>query len=468
MEEALFDPCTRLRGLMDAWNRNHSGPDQMQFPDLDPENAFEEVELDAYHQRGLQGAATVDGAVGWLMEYEFAFDDLLDLAKRKIVWFGPDLFFKVKGEVVGVTDACQCFNFDRPIVSVRLPDLHDDGEENELQVYSRQPIPNATGCLDVFQSMTTSFLFHLRKCYGNRPPTDLYSISWDADWNNEAEARPRDGTATTTALSCNYVFRLMTASNANWTFLGLDVSTSVSNIVLRQFLNNSRNTDGKIRFGRHYDLFDFNVDYLRVLRDNAGPGHMLFLGIGTKEGGWSRERIQIVAEFLHSCSCAVALDYKEFPGPGPAPLITDAVGEIPGPAPLITDALSLNCNIVELVLDNVTEVDDELFPALGYNNRLLRLVFSGTSISEANWTALCQSLVTNSTLGYLRLHRTFPNEPAGTSVSRMVHRTIAFVRMLRYNTALQELDASDGNSDLDEFDESILSDMIQPYIRDRP
>jgi hypothetical protein len=447
MEEALFVPCTRMRALMRAWNRDHRGPDQKHFP----ENVvFNEVDLQQDLQDILLQAESRFDAVGFLIRKGFMFNDLWDLAKRKIVWMGPDLFMKAKGKVVGAGEPCRCFGFGRPIVFLGLPDLNDDDGDNELQVYSR-PGNDATttGCVDVFQWMTR-VLFYFRKCYGNRPSTDLYSISCDTDWSNEAEAGYRFETDAITAIPCDYLFRLMTESNTNWTYLESDVLTPVSTLVLRPFLERSRGTGGNIRFGRHYDLLHFPENYLRVLwGDWVGPLHKLFLGIGTKEGGWSQERNILVTNFFRSCQCAVALDY----------------GRFPGPAPLVNVALSGNCNIVDLVLVNVPDVDGGLFQELGNNNSLLRLTFLDTLISEANWTALCQSLARHSTLGYLRLHRTFPHEPADTSSVRKAHRTSAFLRMLQTNTALQELVASGEISDpRDEFDDGILMNVIQPCL----
>jgi hypothetical protein len=130
--------------------------------------------------------------------------------------------------------------------------------------------------------------------------------------------------------------------------------------------------------------------------------------------------------------------------------------------------LSGNSHIVDLVLDKVPDIDG-LVLALGNNNSLLRLAFSNTLISEDKWTALCKSLASHSTLVHLRLHRTFPHEPAGNSLERNAHRTSAFLQMLQANTALQELDARDGSSDpQDEFDERILVEVIQPYFRRLP
>ncbi len=122
--------------------------------------------------------------------------------------------------------------------------------------------------------------------------------------------------------------------------------------------------------------------------------------------------------------------------------------------------------MVDLVVDKVPRIARGLVEALGENNSLLSLAFSNTVINEDNWTVLCQSLAGHSKLVRLRLHHTFPHEPAGTCTERKVLRDNAFLQMLQANTALQELDARDESSDpRDEFDEDTLSDVILPYLQ---
>jgi hypothetical protein len=89
-------------------------------------------------------------------------------------------------------------------------------------------------------------------------------------------------------------------------------------------------------------------------------------------------------------------------------------------------------------------------------------------ISEALWTALCQSLAGNSTLVHLRLLRTFPHEPAHNSEQRKIDRTRLFLEMLEVNTVLRELDSRGGRiRTADEFDERTLSDVIQSLLHHR-
>jgi hypothetical protein len=309
---------------------------------------------------------------------------------------GPDIFFKVRGEVVGVADIRQCFGFGHPIFSIGLPNNLNAGGDIKLQMYSRS-------------------------------------------------------VADATATVCNFVFQWMTRSNTIWTHAEFDVLTSsVSIDVLSQFLWNSRDRAGNIRFGRwHRDLSVFNPLYIRVFQLNAGPLHGIELQIGTREADWSQT--ETVANFFESCRCAVLLH----------------CGNFPVPAPIISDALSGNCNILDLVLDNVPNIDvniDELVLALGMNDSLLSLAISNILISEGNWTALCQSLSTHPRLVHLRLLLTFPPEPADNSNERKAHRTRLFREMLDVNTVLQDPPPP---PDEFEFDERTLSEVIQLLLRDR-
>jgi hypothetical protein len=117
MEQTLIVRCTRMRALMRAWNRDHPGPDPKHFPENgDPENLdFEEVDL---------RAGVGDGAVDVFRHIQFTFDELWELANRKIVWMGPDLFFKAKGKVVSIAAVCQSNGFDLPIISVGMSTTH--------------------------------------------------------------------------------------------------------------------------------------------------------------------------------------------------------------------------------------------------------------------------------------------------------------------------------------------------------
>jgi hypothetical protein len=137
-------------------------------------------------------------------------------------------------------------------------------------------------------------------------------------------------TDATIATACDYVFQLMTGSNTIWTHLKFNVLSSVSTPVLTEFLHNSHDSGGNIRFEQN----DLSVlqECLAVFRDCAGPNHRLELACGSGLD-WSPLQSETVASFFQSCQCAVLLYCHTFPVP----------------APLIMDAVSGNCNIVDLV-----------------------------------------------------------------------------------------------------------------------
>jgi hypothetical protein len=253
-------------------------------------------------------------------------------------------------------------------------------------------------------------------------------------------------TDTDIAAVCDFLFQWMTRSNTDWAHWEFNVSARV----LLEFLIISRDTSGgNIRFGRQHD----SEGYLLLFERDAGTLHRLELEFGTTVENSSELRIDAVVTFLQSCRCAVIFRFGDFPVP-----------------PLILDALSGMSRIVDLILDQVPNIGELVF-VLRSNESLLCLAISNIPIGDENWTTLCQSLESNSTLVHLRLHRTFPHEPAHTSTEMMemkARRTGAFLRMLRVNTALWKLDARDGISDpQDEFDDDELTllDVILPYLR---
>jgi hypothetical protein len=198
-------------------------------------------------------------------------------------------------------------------------------------------------------------------------------------------------------------------------------------------------------------------DYLRVVEDSTGPRHRIELHVGKN---WSQLRTETIAEFLQRCQRTIIL--RVF-----------YIETVPSP---ILDVLRGDCNIVELeVLHFEVEVSDidGLVRALAENKSLVRLIFFYIQISDDNWTVLCQSLSRHPKVEYLELFRTFPHVPDLHNNERKTRRTNSFLKMLQANTALQELDIPRSpsnfvNSRYNEFDERILSDVIQPYLRRLP
>jgi hypothetical protein len=394
MEEAFFEPCTRMHDIMRAWNVEHENDDDEDgFPeDMD----FEEVRLRA-------GAG--NGAYGFFHHPDFTFDDFWQLTRRKIVWMGPRTFVDAltadEDILAALMDFADCFEYESLFSVERAgPSLDTNDGGDKLQVYSRSV-------------------------------TD----------------------ATTTV--CDHVFRLMRRSNTIWTHMQINVLPSVSNRALSRFLRNSRSTGGTIRFQDYY-LSQFSQDhlsdYLRVVEVSTGPNHRIELQRNTN---WSQMLTVTLANFLQRCQCAIVLYCKRFPVPS-----------------LIVDALRGDCNIVELHLQQVPDIDG-LVRALAENKSIVRLNFSDTRISDSGWVVLCQSLSRHPKLEALSLLHTFPRELQDQhSNERLTRRTDVFLKMLQTNTVLEELNAPRNwasnnwvSNPNDEFDERILADVIQPYFR---
>jgi hypothetical protein len=275
------------------------------------------------------------------------------------------------------------------------------------------------------------------------------ATSLDTGEDNDAlHVRSRSATDAT-ATVCDNIFQLMTRSNTIWTHLEIIVLSSVSMQVLSQFLNNSRSSGGNIRFD-DIRLSDFSQDYLhdylRVLEISTGLHHQIELF--RRRSSWSQLLSVTLANFLQRCQCAIVLRCHRFPVPS-----------------LIIDALRGDCNVVELDLQWVPDIDG-LVRALAENKSLVRLTFANMCISDDNWTVLCQSLSSHPKLEYLRLFHTFPREPPDQhSNKRKIRRTNVFLTMLQANTVLQELDTF---TYLPDPQERILAGVIQPYFRRLP
>jgi hypothetical protein len=282
----------------------------------------------------------------------------------------------------------------------------------------------------------------------------LFSFALENDGGNELQVCSRSVTDATSTTVCNYVFQLMTWSNTIWTHLTITALPSVSTDTLSRFLENSRSSGGTISFEADC-LSKLSHDqlrrYLRVFEDSTGPHHRIELNVGEN---WSQLRTEdavTLADFLQRCQCTIILRvfYNQ---------------TLPS---LILDVLRGDSNIVELQLRHVLTNIDGLVRVLAENKTLVRLTFWDTRISDENWTVLCHSLSRHPKLEFLRLFRTFPYRPDHHSNERKTRRTHFFLKMLQANIVLQDLDTPRWllNSRFDEFDERILSDVIQPYLR---
>jgi hypothetical protein len=243
MEETFFAPCTRMHDLIRAWNVDRlPGDDDFIFPDFD----FEEVELRA-------GAG--NGAVDFL-----DLVDLWDLACRKFVWMGPDIWLSgVSANQIDETiaEASDYFFYDQHLLSVGLD--NDSGEnigENTLHVCFR--------CV-------------------------------------------------TSTNACNHVFQLITWNNTIWTHLGITAVPSISTDYLSRFLKNSRSSGGTIHFVDNClsKLSQDQLrDYLEVFVDSAGPLHQIRLTTGRKK--WLQFQIETIAEFLQRCSMCFCFLFSSY------------------------------------------------------------------------------------------------------------------------------------------------------------
>jgi hypothetical protein len=104
-----------------------------------------------------------------------------------------------------------------------------------------------------------------------------------------------------------------------------------------------------------------------------------------------------------------------------------------------------------------------LFRALANNRGLVDLDLGGCSISDENWTILCQSLQAHPTLTCLGLEDTAPRSPAGIrmgiSAEQKALRIRLLAEMMQRHTLLQTITLSKG-----QYDQQIYQETIQPYL----
>jgi hypothetical protein len=260
MEEAFFQPCTRMHDSMRAWNVEHENDvdvDENEHYLLPEDTDFEEVELRA-------GAG--NGAYDLFHHPDFTFDEFWRLTQRKIVWMGPETFVESldalatdEDVLAAVLDFRVLFGYETMFSVTPATSLDTDGDDG-LQVYS--------------SSVTD---------------------------------------ATTTV--CDYVFQLMTRSNTIWTHLQINILPSVSTHILSQFLSNSRSTGGTISFDLDYlsdSLQEHLRDYLRALEVSTGPNHRIELHHNTN---WSQLITATLANYIQRCHCAIVLRFRTYPVP---------------------------------------------------------------------------------------------------------------------------------------------------------
>jgi hypothetical protein len=145
-------------------------------------------------------------------------------------------------------------------------------------------------------------------------------------------------------------------------------------------------------------------------------------------------------------------------------LLAKALGCVNGNPEPLAMLLSNNTEIVRLLMPNI---DDSthlpcFYRALAKNKGLVFLKLSFVEISDTNWSVLCQSLARHPTIKKLDLFQTMPNDADRHSHERKTQRTKEFLEMLKENTMLETL-----HRDPREWDERILSDLVDPYLQYR-
>jgi hypothetical protein len=95
-----------------------------------------------------------------------------------------------------------------------------------------------------------------------------------------------------------------------------------------------------------------------------------------------------------------------------------------------------------------------LFTALANNRGLLNFLLGRCSISNDNWSVLCESLQAHPTLTSLNLIAA-----TALSTDQRAQRTRAIAEMMHHNTVLRTIPVSDGY-----FNQQIFAEMILPFL----
>jgi hypothetical protein len=104
-----------------------------------------------------------------------------------------------------------------------------------------------------------------------------------------------------------------------------------------------------------------------------------------------------------------------------------------------------------------------LFRALTNNRGLLELDVQYCSISDENWSVLCESLRVHPTLTILNLIDTGPRSTAGAAIGLSGEQTANRIRLLaemvQLNTVLHTIQLSEG-----QYDQQFYDEMMHPYL----
>jgi hypothetical protein len=135
---------------------------------------------------------------------------------------------------------------------------------------------------------------------------------------------------------------------------------------------------------------------------------------------------------------------------------------------ILASALTGKSRVTKLTPDYPSTNDAEtaiLLAALATNRGLEELDLEDGSISNDNWSILCESLKAHPTLTSLNLRTTSPRSPPSTRVrivqtdDQKAHRTRLLAEMMQENTILHTVELSRY-----ERDDQIYTEEISPYL----
>jgi hypothetical protein len=246
---------------------------------------------------------------------------------------------------------------------------------------------------------------------------------------------------------CDFAVRLLATTTAGNAYIASEY------VSLSRFLQGTRDTL------RELTLVDMilDVDHLQTLH-TTGPLHIIL------------DSCELSSD--HGCPDAFIACLRRGP--------TELVECLTIPSEIVADALDYPSRVTRLVLTDTSIENDlgeddnnalglqddhaqhHIFGSLAHNRSLEKVVLYNCSISDENWTILCQSLTAHPTLTSIDLRLTNPWRALDGwefTVEDKAVRTRLLADMMRVNRMLQIIRLSDN-----EIDNDICNQSILPYL----
>jgi hypothetical protein len=254
-----------------------------------------------------------------------------------------------------------------------------------------------------------------------------------------AAKEPEPETAAATTATCDFVVRLLATSTENGAYISgfIDGSVPISGPYLSRFFQESQDNLRQFTFKN----MTLNEEQIRALATTEFlPGMEVIL-----------QRCSLSDD--NGCHAAFVECLQRDRGP------------------TVMDRCNIDCRVLATALEGNSRVTGlrvsatlatsdagkgAIFRSLAENKGLVKLYLRSCSISDENWTVLCQSLKKHPTLTSLNLRDTYPGWLSDKQKSA---RTRVLAEMMKENRVLLTIDL-----ERYEREEQIYEESIHPYL----